>query len=544
IATSPTRSRRPRPPSASSTTSRATSVRRFATASVRMRPSCSRLRSGSGWPTPRCRSWAGPATAASIPSSACGGTPNSSRSAAGRSKPTRRTWRATSAAPRVADPGRSGTARRRGLFGLRRADAGEEVRRHVADRFAAQLLLRADVVEPDLRLGELLDETARRAGERAPTVGSRRRAGDPGALARARDADVEQPTLLLDVARDRVADPRRRHAAMRHGALLDPDDEDVAPLEALGAVHRRQRHLAPLFLRIVVVLRVVEVHRAEVLGPLRRLAAIAAAPFESPDALDERLHRRHAVLRRLLRARVVAHVVAQVDLLEHLLQRRGGVVALARAGLRRADHPAEAPERLDGAPGDVQDLVVAEHRLEQADAVELRVAREPLHRLATDAARGGLERAPDCEVVARSDDRFEVGHRILDLLLVEHRLTPQHAVRQPVLLELRLDRLDLLRGAVEHRDVLERHALALVQVPDLLADPRRFVRAVGREHHVDLVPGAARGDERLLVARPVVSHHRVRARQDRLAAAVVLLQLDRDGAREDLVEPEDVLHLR
>src|SRR5258705_4041730 len=55
------------------------------------------------------------------------------------------------------------------------------------------------------------------------------------ALLRARDADVHEPSLLVDVARiDRLA--------MRQHALLQPDEEYVRKFETFRRVQRRQPH--------------------------------------------------------------------------------------------------------------------------------------------------------------------------------------------------------------------------------------------------------------------------------------------------------------
>src|SRR4029079_10766012 len=87
----------------------------------------------------------------------------------------------------------------------------------------------------------------------------------------------------------RVADARRGHSLVRHRALLAADDEHVRPLEALRAVHRRQRHLSAAERVLGLVVFLLLVHRLEEVVPARAPALGLGALLEATEALEHPL---------------------------------------------------------------------------------------------------------------------------------------------------------------------------------------------------------------------------------------------------------------
>ena len=99
-------------------------------------------------------------------------------------------------------------------------------------------------------------------------------------------------------------------------------------------------------------------------------------------------------------------------------------------------------------------------------------------------------------------------------------------------------------GPVEDRDVGRLHPVGVGQPVDLVGDELGLVVLVVGDVHRDLLALALVGPEVLRHPALVAADHRVRRGQDVLGGAVVLLEQDRLGAGEVLLEGEDVADRR
>ena len=93
---------------------------------------------------------------------------------------------------------------------------------------------------------DLVDEAAAHVPVARAEEEPRARVGQVELPLRARDADVREPALLLEV-------PRLDRAHVGEDAVLEPDDEDDPELEPLGVVERHQRDDALVVAQVVLL---------------------------------------------------------------------------------------------------------------------------------------------------------------------------------------------------------------------------------------------------------------------------------------------------
>ncbi len=219
---------------------------------------------------------------------------------------------------------------------------------------------------------------------------------------------------------------------------------------------------------------------------------------------------------------------------------------VARADVVGADHRAqvveEDDERLDATPRRTRDagVVGPAQGLHEPDAqfgserVELGDAG------VADAALGHVEHALDADLVGRVDDRPQVGHGVLDLApVVEARATDDlvgHAEAHHGL----LDDAALGVGAVEHGELAPVGGVVVVQLARRRGDERCLVAFVLGVVAGDAVAAAGVGPQVLRLARGVVGDDRVGGIEDRLRAAVVLVEHDGRHLGEGFLELQDV----
>ena len=167
---------------------------------------------------------------------------------------------------------------------------------------------------------------------------------------------------------------------------------------------------------------------------------------------------------------------------------------------------------------------------------------QQLERRVAEPALGRVDDALEGEVVGRLVDEAQIGERVADLrALVEARAADDpigQAERDEAVLEL----AHLERGAHQDRDLVERVAAAL-QLLDLLADRARFLLGVPRRDDRDLLARLVLGAQRLAEPALVVGDEVRGGGEDVGGRAIIALQPDHLGAREVLLEAQDVVDL-
>ena len=161
-----------------------------------------------------------------------------------------------------------------------------------------------------------------------------------------------------------------------------------------------------------------------------------------------------------------------------------------------------------------------------------------------DAAARGVQDAAQAHHVVRVGDHPQVGERVADLAPLVEAHAADHLVRQPDADEHFLEHPGLRVGAVEDRDVGRRDGVLVVELVDLLGDPRGLVVLVLGDVALDLLARSGLGPQVLRLAVRIAGDDRVGRGQDRLGRAVVLLQQDRGRVRVVALELEDVADRR
>ena len=224
----------------------------------------------------------------------------------------------------------------------------------------------------------------------------------PQLLLGAGDADVEQAAFLVEAAF------LQRHL-VRQRAVLAADDEDVAELQPLGAVHRHQPHLVA-GVALVGVREQCEL-RGEFAGA-RALAAVEPAG----EFLEVFLAALEAGLVLALRADRREHPRL---LAEHAHQFRRAQPL--RVGAQRAHDADEAVERVGRAR---RELLERADRFGRARHRHVRAVREfgqLRQRGRADFALGRLHRAQERGVVVGIGDQAQPGQRVLHFLAFQER---------------------------------------------------------------------------------------------------------------------------
>ena len=160
-------------------------------------------------------------------------------------------------------------------------------------------------------------------------------------------------------------------------------------------------------------------------------------------------------------------------------------------------------------------------------------ARSPMPRL------GALRIRCERDHVVGVDQQPQVGQRVADLAPLVEAHPADHPVGLAGADEHLLEDPRLGVGAVEDRDVGGPGA-AVGELVDLVGDEPRLVVLVVGDVADDPLAVAGVGPQLLLLAALVVADHRVGGGEDGLGGAVVLLQQDRGGVGEVLLEVEDV----
>ena len=157
-----------------------------------------------------------------------------------------------------------------------------------------------------------------------------------------------------------------------------------------------------------------------------------------------------------------------------------------------------------------------------------------------DAALGHVEHPLDADLVGRVDDGPQVGHGVLDLPAVVEAGAADDLVRDAEAHHRLLDDAALGVRAVQHGELAPVVGVVVVQLAGRRGDERGLVALVLGVVAHDAVARAGVGPQVLRLARRVVGDHRVGGVEDRLGAAVVLVEHDRRDVGEGVLELHDV----
>src|SRR5688500_625225 len=164
-------------------------------------------------------------------------------------------------------------------------------------------------------------------------------------------------------------------------------------------------------------------------------------------------------------------------------------------------------------------------------------------RLVAEAALGRVDDPLEGEVVGRLGDDAQISERVADL----GPLVESEAADDPVGKadgdEAVLELAGLELGPDEDGGLVDPAAAAL-DAFDLLADPAGFLWPVPDPDHPDLVAAVMLGPQGLAEAAAIMGDEARGGGEDMRRRAVILLEADDLGAREILLEPEDVGDLR
>ena len=269
------------------------------------------------------------------------------------------------------------------------------------------------------------------------------RVGQVEVAHRARDADVGEPALLLDVA---LVD----RARVREDAVLAADDEDDRELEALGVVQRHQRHEA-----LVVADRVGVGEQRDL---LQELADGAARRWRVVLARDR------ARAPRGSRSGPAPRSCARPPARRGSPSRAGSPRAarrprrpLSTRSRRRSIVAHEAPERLDAprfpSPGTFAASAAASHG---RDPDRVGVREHARQRRLPDPAPRRVGDPRERPAVLRVDQEGQVGDRVLDLRALVELRAADDLVADLRAHEHVLEHPRLRVGPVEDRDLRAR----------------------------------------------------------------------------------------
>ena len=160
-----------------------------------------------------------------------------------------------------------------------------------------------------------------------------------------------------------------------------------------------------------------------------------------------------------------------------------------------------------------------------------------------DAAARGVEDPAQAHLVVGVDQHPQVGERVAHLLALVEAHPADHLVGLAGADEHLLEHAALGVGAVEDRDVAGPQP-AVGELVDLVGDEPGLVVLVVGDVADDALAVAGVGPQLLLLAALVVGDDGVGGGEDGLGGAVVLLQQDRGGVGEVLLEVEDVADAR
>ncbi len=180
-------------------------------------------------------------------------------------------------------------------------------------------------------------------------------------------------------------------------------------------------------------------------------------------------------------------------------------------------------------------------RIDEPTAGRRRVAVELVDAGVADAPLGHVEDPLDAHLVGGVDDGAEVRHRVADLPAVVVTRAADHLVRHTAAHQRLLDDAALGVGAVEHGDLSPVDGVRVAQLVGSGGDEAGLVVLVLGPVADDPVAAPDVGPQVLGLAVDVVGDHGVGGVEDRLRAAVVLVEDDRrDTIRKGVLELHDV----
>ena len=370
----------------------------------------------------------------------------------------------------------------------------DQVRRHLGDEAArhGRLGLAPGRARPGVRNGEML------AG--------------PG------DADVEEPALLLQLAR------LGQGAEVGEDPLLQPHHEDRRVFQALRRVQRHQRDPGAVAVDLVGVghegHRLEEAHDVVELGGLAgQLGQVLNPPIGLMGVLRHQLGQV---------ARALGHQLHEVGRVHRLHQR-------AQLGQRLG----ELLGPLQGLAREPR-LLGAVDGLAEGDVLHLGPGGQARHRRVADAALGDVHDAAGRHLVVGVGEDAHEGEDVLDLPAVVELRPADHLVGDAAEFHGDLERQALRVGAVEDGEVAPREPGRRVHAQDFAGDPVRLVALVLGPVARDRPARVADGEELLGLAADVVGDDGVGGIEDGLGRAEVLLQHDGRHVGEGALELQDV----
>ena len=379
-----------------------------------------------------------------------------------------------------------------------------------------------------------------------PPRGTHDRPGEVEPLAGPGHADVREPALLLELGL--VAE----RAHVREDAVLHAGEEHHRELQALRGVQGHQRD-HPGLLLVGLVGDLVGVgdqgHPLQEVGEAggdRAGVDVGGVRGRAGDGVVGELAGHGDELGEVLDPGLVLRVVGGLELgevagaLQHRLQHHVGPLPRVDHRLQLLDHADEALDRLERAGRDARRLVGPAQRLPEDRPLPLGVRRHAGLGAVADAPLGDVEHPAERDLVGRVDQHPEVGERVADLAALVEAHPADHLVGLAGADEHLLEHPGLGVGPVEHRHVAGPGDALVGELVDLLGDEPGLVALVVADVPDDLGAVAGLAPEPLGLAALVVADHRVGGVEDRLGGAVVLLEQDRGGVREVLLEVHDV----
>ena len=215
-----------------------------------------------------------------------------------------------------------------------------------------------------------------------------------------------------------------------------------------------------------------------------------------------------------------------------LQQFRRADVGVGEAIVERVEegHEGDDPAlRRAGDPG----FVGVAQRIDEAAPGRRRITVELVDARVADPALGHVEDALDADLVGGVDDCPQVGQRVADLPTVVVPRAPDHLVRHAAAHQRLLDDPALGVRAVEHGDLAPVDGVGVAQLVSGGGDEPRLIDLVLRPVADDPVAAPDVGPQVLRLAVEVVGDHRVGGVEDRLRAAVVLVEDDRRHAIDE-----------
>ena len=367
--------------------------------------------------------------------------------------------------------------------------------------------------------GDLVEEARRRVVLRRPEeltapcvrhVEPSHRPGDP---------DVGESAFLLHLVWLGERTDVGEHA------LLDADEEHDRELEALRRVQSHQDDL-------VVVVELIGVgDERHLLHELVDDGELPGGPDEFAEVLDAGVR-----LDRVFRLQLGQVARALECQLEHVA---GSVRVIGGGGREPVDQLDELADAAQGLAGHAG-LLATPQRLDERDALRRGECVELVDARIADPALGGVQDPFHRHLVGRVERRPKVRHHVLHLAPVVEPGSPDDLVRDTDPHERLFEHAALRVRPVQDRDVTPVEGLVVLQLLGRRRDEGGLVALVFGVIAHDPFARPDVGPQRLGLAFLVVVDDRIRRVEDRLRAAVVLVEHDRRHVGERLLELHDV----